>query len=560
MMGLMSNARKVLSSGASLRAQASIYFHTIRHLRFSQILGRLVFRLRRPRPNLQAPPMRRETVEAWVRPCERSKSMVSEQAFVFLNATGVISTPTAWNDPAVDKLWLYNLHYFDDLNAEGANDRREWHARLIERWIGENPPGCGNGWEPYPSSLRIVNWIKYALGGGVLSSRAVASLAVQVRYLCERLEFHLLGNHLLANAKALVFAGAFFEQEEADAWLAKGLAILHRELQEQILSDGAHFELSPMYHGIILEDLLDIENIGKAYGLGEIVKAETIEKMMSWLAAMCHPDGGIAFFNDAAFGIAPSLTELTGYAERFGYPVQPATSDGLLRLAESGYFRLQKKHAVLLVDAAPVGPDYLPGHAHADTLSFELSLHGRRVMVNSGTSCYGSGAERQRQRGTAAHNTLVIDGQDSSEVWGGFRVARRAQAGSVEVAETASEMRVTASHDGYRRLSGHNVHRRRWLLNDESLVIEDDIVGMFDHAEVYFHLHPEMEVLDANDGAVRLCSSDGSAVTVRVQGGRLRVEQGTWHPYFGVSMPNTCLVAQLDGAKISTRITWGGGA
>jgi uncharacterized heparinase superfamily protein len=483
--------------------------------------------------------------------------MVAEDVFVFLNESRSVTTRGAWNDPVAEKLWLYNLHYFDDLNADGAVTRREWHTRLIERWIEENPPGCGNGWEPYPSSLRIVNWIKWALSGGELSPRAIASLAVQIRFLCERLEFHLLGNHLLANAKALIFAGTFFEQDEAQEWLDKGLRILRRELPEQILTDGGHFERSPMYHGIILEDLLDIENIGKAYGLGAIIEGAMIYKMRRWLAAMCHPDGEIAFFNDAAFGIAPDLAELNGYAKRLRHPVQDAPSDGVLRLAESGYIRLQKGSAVLLVDAAPVGPSYLPGHAHADTLSFELSLQGRRVMVNSGTSCYGNGLERLRQRGTTAHNTMVVDGQNSSEVWGGFRVARRAQVQSLNIAETAGGTRVEASHDGYRRLSGRNLHRRRWLLSDESLVIEDRVTGLFDRGEIRFHLHPEIAVLEAGVGKVSLRLTDGKMVEVLIQGGNLLVEQTTWHPYFGVATPNTCLAAVLTAPIVRTIINWG---
>ena len=483
--------------------------------------------------------------------------MVAEDTFVFLNESRSNTSRASWNDTAVEKLWLYNLHYFDDLNADGAVTRHEWHRCLIERWIDENPPGYGNGWEPYPSSLRIVNWIKWALSGGELSPRAIASLAVQIRFLCERLEFHLLGNHLLANAKALIFAGAFFEQDEAQEWLAKGLRILRRELPEQILADGGHFERSPMYHGIILEDFLDIENIGKAYGLGAIIEGEMIDKMRGWLAAMCHPDGEIAFFNDAAFGIAPDLAELNGYAERLSHPVQDAPSDGVLHLAESGYIRLQNGEAVLLVDAAPVGPSYLPGHAHADTLSFELSLQGRRVMVNSGTSCYGNGLERQRQRGTTAHNTMVVDGQNSSEVWGGFRVARRAHVQSLNIAETAGGTRVEASHDGYRRLSGRNFHRRMWLLSNESLVIEDEVTGVFDRAEIRFHLHPEITVLEAGVGKVSLRLPDGKMVEVLIQGGNLLVEQTTWYPYFGVATPNTCLVAVLAGPKIRTIIKWG---
>lgn len=483
--------------------------------------------------------------------------MLAEDSFNFLNETRTVTERAAWNDPATEKLWLYNLHYFDDLNADGAVNRREWHQRLIERWIEDNPPGQGNGWEPYPSSLRIVNWIKFALSGGALSSQAVASLAVQIRFLSERLEFHLLGNHLLANAKALIFAGVFFEQEEAEEWLAKGLAILCREIPEQILADGGHFERSPMYHSIILEDMLDIENIGKAYRMGEFIKADSIGRMRDWLAAMCHPDGQIAFFNDAAFGIAPDLKELNGYAERLSHPAQKPPVDGVLRLAESGYIRLQQESAVLLVDAAPIGPNYLPGHAHADTLSFELSLHGHRLIVNSGTSCYGSGAERQRQRGTAAHNTLVVNGQDSSEVWDGFRVARRAQVPSLDITRTAGGIRVEASHDGYRRLSGHNLHWRTWLLDNESLVIEDEVTGRFDRAEIRFHLHPEIEVSDANVGNVSLRLPGGKAVELVTQGGNLRVEQSTWHPCFGVSRPNACLVAMLTGSRIVTLVKWG---
>jgi uncharacterized heparinase superfamily protein len=482
--------------------------------------------------------------------------MVTEDVFVFLNESRSVTTRAAWNDPVVEKLWLYNLHYFDDLNAEGALTRREWHMRLIERWIEENPPGCGNGWEPYPSSLRIVNWIKWALSGGELSPRAIGSLAVQIRFLCERLEFHLMGNHLLANAKALIFAGAFFEKDEAQKWLAMGLRIMRRELSEQILADGGHFERSPMYHGIILEDLLDIENIDKAYGLGTIIDGEVIDKMRGWLAAMCHPDGEIAFFNDAAFGIAPDLAELNGYAERLRHPVQKVSSDGVLQLIESGYIRLKKGDAVLLVDAAPIGPSYLLGHAHADTLSFELSLQGQRVMVNSGTSCYGSGQERQRQRGTAAHNTLVIDGQDSSEVWGGFRVARRAHVRSLNCAITSDGARVEASHDGYLRLPGRNLHRRSWLLNQGSVVIEDEVTGVFEQAEIRFNLHPEIAVLEASVGKVSLRLPDGNMLTVIIQGGHFLIEQTTWHPYFGVDTPNTCLVAVLIDNKVRTFIKW----
>src|SRR5690606_25718690 len=168
-------------------------------------------------------------------------SMTGPGRFLLLNELHDLGE-TGWDDPGIERLWRYNLHYFDDLNAEGAPDRAGWHRDLILRWIGDNPPGRGSGWEPYPLSLRMVNWIKWHLAGNELPPAALHSLAVQARWLMRRLEFHLLGNHLFANAKALVFAGCFFRGDEADAWLARGLAILRREVPEQILADGGQFE------------------------------------------------------------------------------------------------------------------------------------------------------------------------------------------------------------------------------------------------------------------------------------------------------------------------------
>lgn len=85
-------------------------------------------------------------------------------------------------------------------------------------------------------------------------------------------------------------------------------------------------------------------------------------------------------------------------------------------LKDSGYVVAKVNEIKLITDVAKVGPDYIPGHAHADTLSFEFSIGNQRVFVNSGTSIYGLGEERLRQRKTETHNTVVVDGEDSSSV------------------------------------------------------------------------------------------------------------------------------------------------
>jgi len=507
-----------------------------------------------------------------VQPARRNPSMSGSDRCRFLNEDRSILGAGAWNDPAIRKLWLYNLHYFDDLNAEGSERRRDWNVPLIRRWIDENPPAAGIGWNPYPTSLRIVNWIKWALGGGSLPEGAVRSLAVQARHLERRLEFHLLGNHLFSNAKALVFAGMFFEGPEGERWLRKGLDLLEIEMPEQVLADGGHFERSPMYHSLILEDLLDLVNLGRAYAKDgrDLARglaarwAETSVRMRKWLSVMRHPDGEISLFNDAAFGIAPSPWELDAYAERLRFPATEGLREGVTHLAESGYIRLQGGDAVILLDVGPLGPDYLPAHGHADILSFELSLYGNRVIVDTGTSTYDTSPDRLNQRGTSAHNTLVVDGQDSSEVWGSFRVARRAKPFGLRIKEEAGEVSVECSHDGYRRLPGKVRHKRNWVFGPGRLRVDDLLEGRFRIAETRFLLHPSVAEASrdlpetdspTSSGAWRV--PGGKKVHWRTEGGEGRFERTRYHPAFGVSEESVRLRIPVSGPRVAFELTWG---
>jgi uncharacterized heparinase superfamily protein len=500
--------------------------------------------------------------DRWVTPIASPATLIGPATFRFLEEERDLDVH-GWDDPTVSLLWRYNLHYFDDLNAAGASARRDWHEGLLARWVRENPPGTGTGWEPYPTSLRIVNWIKWSLGGGTPRPDVLRSVAVQAEWLSRRVEWHLLGNHLLANAKALVMAGLYFEGSRPARWLRAGLRILRREVPAQILSDGGHIERSPMYHAIVLEDLLDLWNASAAFGGGvpgqcrplmDVCRTR-IPAMQRWLAAMEHPDGGIGFFNDAAEGIAADGAALAAYALRLGFPPPEPPSRPVHRMPDSGYLRLAFADAVALLDMAPLGPDYLPAHGHADTLSFELSLRGSRVLVNSGTSQYGTGPERARQRGTSAHNTVVVNGLDSSEMWGGFRVGRRAQPDTPAVEATDHGVRVTCAHDGYTHLLGRPRHRRTWILEESRLVVEDMIEGGFESAEARFHLHPTVDVTFSDPDAV-LALLDGRRARVRVEGGRLALEPATWHPRFGTSEATTCLSVRFVYTTVRTYIEW----
>ena len=202
----------------SITLVAQRYWHSLRHLRPEQVYFRAWRWLRNPPVDTAPAPSLRGPSGSWTTPTDHPAKMIGPRAFRFLNLDGQVDGKADWNSPARSKLWLYNLHYFDDLTAQAAEARRPWHGALIGRWIEENPPPLGNGWEPYPTSLRIVNWTKWALAGNDLAPDWTHSLAIQSRHLLASLEWHLLGNHLLANAKALVFAGVFFESAEADKW------------------------------------------------------------------------------------------------------------------------------------------------------------------------------------------------------------------------------------------------------------------------------------------------------------------------------------------------------
>ena len=487
--------------------------------------------------------------------------------FNFLNETRTITNAHDWDAPLIDKLWLYNLHYFNipGLKADGGSPS-EWYREWMIRWMAENPVGQGTGWEPYPTSLRIVNWIKWVLSGQELPSECLASLAVSARWLTDRMEVHLSGNHLFSNAKALVFAGLFFEGREAQGWLDKGLRILEVEVHEQILHDGGQYERSPMYHALALEDMLDLYNVTIAFAddspphwRGEIQGwPDIIGHMRQWLAMMCHPDGEIGFFNDASFGIAPSFSELEDYAGRLGFLPLPKLQEGISVLKESGYIRLEKGPMTALLDIAVLGPDHQPGHGHADTLSFEMSLFKQRVIVNSGVSCYGLSPERLRQRGTAAHSTVIIDGKDSSEVWGGFRVARRARPKVLEIDTAPDLLKVTASHDGYIRLAGRNIHQRTWRAGKGCFEVEDEISGFCRERQARFHLHPLVKIdqISINGNAAELEIPHGKKVSVIIEGGTLAQEPSSWHPGFGLSEPSHCLVVHMKDNAIRTFFKW----
>ena len=457
-----------------------------------------------------------------------------------------------WASTDQGKLWRYNLHYFDFLHEPGRDNGPD----LIDGWIASNPQGTPDAWEPFPVSLRIVNWIKFCLSRATALPEAwLQSLALQAQWLERNIEYHLLANHYFKNGKALLFAGIFFEGSDASRWREKGKHIILEELSEQILPDGGHFERSPMYHAMILEDCLDLLNLcrgNKLQGLEGLPQAleKRLPAMLDYAAGMTHPDGEIALFNDAAFGIEPTAAELGEYASRLGIPF-PSRPERIRSYSQSGYFRLSPRPGdVLIMDCGPIGPDYQPGHAHCDTLSFELSLEGKRFIVDSGCRQYIDGPIRQYNRGNIGHNSLTIDGQNQSEVWGSHRVARRARPVFARAWEDGDTLACEGAHDGYFRLPGKPQHGRRIVWQGPHIEILDRIDGSGEHdIELRLHVNPALDIVREGtdvilDGILRICALNGE----------ISMENGWYCPRFG--QQNNCAVIVV---RQRVMLPWSGG-
>lgn len=548
----------------------SRYWNTVRHLEPSQIAYRVLRSLPSLGPSDRPPPPLEDGRGELVEPVRPEPAFEPPDRFRFMEREARIEKASDWSRNDLPLLWLYRLHYFHDLTARGAAARADELQALILRWIRENPPKRRPAWDPYPTSLRIVSWVKWSLLVRPLPDQARKSLARQARHLAANLEYQHRANHLLANGKALVFAGCFFGGAEGREWLLEGLRILREELPEQVLADGGHFERSPGYHALVLEDVLDTVNVLRCYGrpVPEVAKG-VAGPMLAWARFMTHPDGGPAQLNDTTLDQGPGIDELEAYAARLGLEASEAETwervagpgaEGVL-LPRTGYGRVEAGSAVAFLDMAPLGPDYNPAHGHADTLTFELSVAGRRVVVDPGVSTYEAGSKRSAQRGTRAHNTVCLDGRDSSEVWASFRVARRARVVGRRLSLEDGEIMVEAAHDGYLRQGIQGFHARRWRFGTEHMVVEDLLDGPGTrNVEVGFLFHPDARPALVEGRTTRLVVTGRPALQVELDptlGWTL--EAATWHPGFGRSLETVRLVGRARchlPTNLSCRFSW----
>lgn len=454
----------------------------------------------------------------------------------------------AWSDRGAGRLALDQLHAFAWILGPGLDADARLHA-LVD-WISFHSDGVG--WEPAPTSRRILSWLKCLTTPGALPratethGRVLPSLADQLTHLEHHLEIERGSERLLWNLLALTTAATLLEGEGVERWAAFAPQLAH-ELERQIGADGAHESRCPMVHAELLEGLLDLLNAMRSAGAPESPQlAAKAAAMLGAHAVWTHPDGEIALLGDSAFGVAHTLGRLTQHAEALGVKAEGPGTEGVLDVAR--IVRLERDPFVVLFTAGPPAPAWQPVHAHCDALSFELSLGDERVVTDTGVFDFGEGPWRDRARATRSHATAVVNEAEQAELWGADRVGGRPDAG---IAQVEPGVRVEGVCAGWS--TPEVLHRRLLRFDAGALRIEDRFDRAADRAELVLPLAPAAEVrLDGTTAHVTL--RNGQRVRMALpESARWHVERGPCFIELGSEGERSVLVGE---ARKLTAADW----
>jgi len=484
--------------------------------------------------------------------------------FCFLNNAESICSPIIWDTRRSNSstlLWRMHLHYMEFLEEASSNETASW----ILQWIIANPSNkrgfWRDSWLPYTISLRIVVWMQQlARCRDQLSAEAersvAASLAEQIRYLVDNLETDVGGNHLIKNAKALLWASAYFTGREAASWARRGESILRRELASQILADGFHFERSSSYHAQVFVDLLEVRSLPISLALAADLDYR-LDKMAQVIADLSHPDGLVALFNDSGLNMSyqPAVC-LAAYRQLTGKQPTPAR---LFSYPISGYHGARFADDYCVVDCGAIGPNELPAHSHGDVLSFELSLGGQRFIVDQGVFEYNSGQRRQSSRSCANHNTLSLIDTDQADFFSSFRVGRRPEVNLKSYYIHADSFTLSGEHDGFSHICGSPVHQRNFSFQPGRIEISDQVRGSSSRdGRISFLLHPDIMVEPISPYSWRLRGDEVEAIIRSEEA--IEIEAAFWWPDLGKELPTQRLVIALQADRlrepVASDITW----
>lgn len=508
---------------------------TVGHLRARQVLRLALHRLRpAPRPvapdTVWSPASADRTCAALtalgpVSGAEEAESRANAWLAGRLTVLGLDVPWTGdWRMGGPSPLWRYHLHYHEHLADLAWLAARDGDARAaarlvsdLEGWIAAWGSGGTPAWDAYPVSVRIVSWLRILGWAGPMLPEALRTtlergIATHTAHLAHALEWHLDGNHLLRNAVAVVLGSSCLGGDRSDAARAQAARLFRTLMAEQVHEDGWHFERSPMYHARVLRDAMEVEACALAHGRPLDPRTRTaIDRMADALRWMRRADGSLWLLNDSAqdHGVdlavplarAPEASPVRGVRHFRNAAVVVVAGDG-------------GDH--LRIDLGAPAPAHQPAHAHAGALALEVDVAGVPCVVDSGCSGYDGDPWRPYLRGTSAHNTVVLDGQDQSEMWATFRVGGRAEVSEVSCTGDAEDCTVRGECRSFRMRA--SVHRRVVRREGRRITVTDEIAGARPGSiEGFWHFAPDWEARLVDERTVVL-ESGALSVRLRTEG------------------------------------------
>lgn len=494
----------------------------------------------------------------------------------------------------------------------------------LENWIESCPPGQGAQWaSALEPALRLINWsLTWQLVGGLdspllqgpngsrLRERWLRSVFQQARFIAGHFSLYSsANNHLIGEAAGLFIAALTWPHwPQARVWQQRAQGILEREALLQNAPDGVNREQAVAYLHFVLDLLLFALLAGRRAGVEfSLAYRQRIESMLEFLASIMDVRGNVPMIGDSDDGLVARLSPeadfcryrsllatgailfgrgefkakagalddktrwLLGEGSEERYRELPGSGRLPIRRAfpDGGYYVLgcdfeHPDEIRLLVDAGALGYRRIAAHGHADALSFTLSVAGLEFLIDPGTFAYHTqGPWRDYFRGTAAHNTLRVDGLDQSESGGNFMWLRQARAVCDGWQGDTLRDVFVGRHDGYLRLADPVLHQRRILVDkpDRRILVEDVLRMSAEHGvELFFHTDERCGVdLRGNSVVLR---REGLQVEIRLPamtGSATSLLQGSLDPIGGwvsrrfdekQATTTVCWQARLQGATV----------
>ena len=466
----------------------------------------------------------------------------------------------------VRQLWeparLQQLVDLAALAQAGDAEQRTRAVRLVEAqlesWVASNPPLSGPHYiSAIECGLRLMaachalDLLRSDLAGPASWHALVQIVGSHAPLIERRLSLHSsTGNHTVAEAGGLVYAGLLFPELPGSArWVSKGVSLLARLAQTQVLPDGGGAEQAPVYHLYNLHFLALVDALLRKHGRPAPAGiAAAVARGTRFIRAMDTGDGSLPSIGDDDGGHALS---------RFlRLPCEDTAAAGHpTHFPQSGYTVVQvatTPDARMILDHGPLGMPPSFGHGHADALSLQIYAAGLPVLVDPGTYTYTGDQDWRRYfRGTRAHNTVTVDGRDQARQEGSFLWSRPFQSRVIAAElEGESSGRMLAEHDGYRDLGIRHVRGIAWQ-RDAWLLVWDALLGPGEHLyELHWHLGSQPTRLDGETCSVGV---PGGTWSLSCSGGQISVHTAERAPIRGWRSPTFGVIEPCPTLRVSFR-------